>query len=444
MTASAGDETAAGRSPQDQAAAATGENALERALTQWRSLSGPTRLLLTITFMMSLGFGLYVTGSTVYFVKAVGLSPSRTGLGLSLAALTGLIIAVPVGHYMDRHRSRDVTLALMMVQTIVLLFMTQVRSFVSFIPVIIAMSVSVSAAEVGRGALIAAVVGEAERAKLAVLSRSVFNAGFSVGLLGAGFAIGVGTRAAFVVLILGNAVTTTIAGLLYLGLPREAGVVPAESQTSGLKALKDIPFVLVAQVSSLTRLGDVVLTVGLPVWIVTHTSAPRQLCAWLIIVNTTLVVIFQVRASRGTETMNGAGIVQRRAMAAFVITCAIIGVSDRVSMWIAAALLFVATLTLTMGEMWGESAWWALRYGLAPDNAQGQYGAVFQLGAAVPMVVGPLLVTALTASLGTAGWLIIAVLFLAAMVVNRRLITHAEDTRQPALITQQTPVTNQP
>lgn len=48
------------------------------------------------------------------------------------------------------------------------------------------------------------------------------------------------------------------------------------------------------------------LTIGMPLWIAGHTTAPHWLVSGLLLLNTVMVVLFQVRASRGTEDLGGA------------------------------------------------------------------------------------------------------------------------------------------
>ena len=188
---------------------------------------------------------------------------------------------------------------------------------------------------------------------------------------------------------------------------------------------------LVAQTSGLTRLGGTVLTIGLPIWVVTHTEAPRPVAAWLIGVNTVLVVLLQVRASRGASTVAGATRLQCWSFGALALTCLAAGLSGMVSRWPAVALLVFAALLVTLGELWGESARWWLRYEMAAPTAQGEYGGVFQLGTAVPAIAGPALVTALPDRLELAGWLGVAAVFLVGWVLTRPAVRWAERSRDP-------------
>src|SRR5262249_9656406 len=211
----------------------------------------------------------------------------------------------------------------------------------------------------------------------------------------------------------------TLAGLLLLRLPQARPTTGGHPHQRTRSALRDLPYLLAAQVSGLTRLGDTVLTVGIPLWVVARTAAPRGLAAWLLIANTLLIVTAQAGVTRRASSPVGAGQIQRWAFAALALACLVISPSGRLAEWAAAGVLLAGTVLLTFGEMWGEGAWWSLRYTLAPDHAQGAYGGVVALGQAVPNVLGPVLVTSLAIGLGARGWVILAAIFLGCGAVNR-------------------------
>jgi hypothetical protein len=398
-------------------------------LARWHAVPGHDKIMVLASFAASVGAGLYITGASVYFVHSVGLSADRVATGLAAAALLGLASGVPVGKLADRLGARNLTIALMLLGVPVLAVLTQVRSFWAFLPAAAALGVPIMGAEVARGALMAQVSGPAGAPRLAVYTRSAFNAGFSAGLLGAGAAISIGTRPAFLCLFAGDAASIILACLLFLALPRDrpepATISGPQPGKGSVSALRDVPYLLVAQISGLTRLGDTILTVGLPLWVVTRTAAPRGLAAWLLIANTFLVVALQVRVTRRAVSTAGAAQLQQWAFLALALACLIISPSSRLGAFPATGVLLAGTVLLTFGEMWGEGAWWSLRYNLAAPSAQGSYGAAFALGQAGPSVLGPVLVTSLAVSLGGPGWLILTAIFLIFAALSRRPVTWA-------------------
>ncbi|MFF2044086.1 MFS transporter [Kitasatospora sp. NPDC058170] len=400
-----------------------------RRLTERLPAPGAARLIVLASLVTSIGLGLYISGSAVFFVRSVGLSPTQVGLGLSVAGLAGLALGVPVGHLADRHGPREVTIAMVALQAVLLVTATQVTSFWPFLLVITALGVAESGGDVGRQAVLSGLIGPDQRVAVSAYSRAVFNGGFSLGVLAAGLAIAADTRAAYTALMLGNAATALLACGLYLRLPRLPGTGGRKDAPSGLTALRDLPYQAMAQVSGLIMLGDIVLTVGVPLWVVSHTDAPRPAASWLIGVNTLLVMVFQVRAARGAETLAGATRRHRWAFLSLAASCALTAVTDRLPTWPAVAALAVSVGLLTLGELWGQSARWTVRYDLADPDAQGQYGGAFQLGTTLPRVLGPLLVTGLTDRLAGVGWLVTGSVFALGFLLFPATMRWAERTR---------------
>ncbi|MFB7383268.1 MFS transporter [Kitasatospora purpeofusca] len=390
---------------------------------------GPARLIVLVSLITSIGLGLYVSGSAVFFVRSVGLSATQVGLGLSVAGTAGIALGVPVGHLADRHGPREVTIAMVALQAVLLLAATRITSFWPFVLVITALGVVESGADIGRQAILSGLIGPDQRVAVSAYSRAVFNGGFSLGVLAAGLAVAADTRAAYAALMYGNATTALLVCVLYLRLPRIPGTRERKDAPSGLTALRDLPYLALAQVSGIVMLGDILLTVGLPLWVLSHTDAPRPAASWLIGVNTVLVMAFQVRAARGADTLTGATGLHKWAFLSLASACALVAFTDRLPTWPAVAVLATAVALLTLGELWGHSARWTVRYDLADPEAQGQYGGAFQLGTALPRILGPLMVTGLTDRLAAAGWLITGAVFVLGFLLFPATIRWTERTR---------------
>lgn len=209
---------------------------------------GPGRLLLLCTAVASLGNGLYMTGGAVYFVRKVGLSPGQVGLGLSIAGVLALPIGVPVGYLADRFGPRGTTAVLALGKALMLTLAAFVHSFATYVVVAAILGVAENTGHVARGALVAGVMGRDGRVRLSAYMRSVFNGGFALASLAAGIVIAVDSTGAYRGLFFGNAAAMVIVSALYMRLPRVPGVRPEGRERSGLGALHDVPYVLVAQV----------------------------------------------------------------------------------------------------------------------------------------------------------------------------------------------------
>jgi dipeptide/tripeptide permease len=82
-----------------------------------------------------------------------------------------------------------------------------------------------------------------------------------------------------------------------------------------------------------------------------------------------------------------------------------------------------------LGELRMSTGSWAILYGLAPEAAQGQYQGTYFAGRQIGDTVAPPLITACVLGLHTAGWFLLALLFLLGGLLYRPLIDRAP---QPA------------
>ncbi|MFI7236053.1 hypothetical protein [Streptomyces cyaneofuscatus] len=155
----------------------------------------------------------------------------------------------------------------------------------------------------------------------------------------------------------------------------------------------------------------VVLEVALPLWLLTYTSAPRAMVGWLLVTNTVLVVVLQVRATRGITGPALAARAFRRGGLLVAAACLGAACAADQSPLFAGVVLLAAVVLLTLGEVISQAGSWTLSYDLAPDRAQGAYQGIYQTGISVSQALGPGLLTAFVLPHGTLGWAALATLF---------------------------------
>lgn len=188
-----------------------------------------------------------------------------------------------------------------------------------------------------------------------------------------------------------------------------------------------------------------VLTVAIPLWLVGATAAPRWLISATMITGTVMVVVLQVRVSRGVGSPVAGGHAYRRAGTAFLVSCSVVPLSAGVPAWAAAVLLVTAVVIHTVGELWHSAAGFEVSFTLAPPHATGQYLGVFGLGAGLAEAIGPGLLIALCVTWGRPGWYVLGALFALTGMAAPCAVRWAEDHpygRRPRLTTPETPKTN--
>lgn len=370
---------------------------------------GPLRALTAVTLVNTVGQGLWVTSSALYLTQVVGLSPAQYGLGLTAASLVCVVASTPMGYLADRRGPRGVQLTAYLLLAVLTAGMLLVASFPAFVVLSAVTALADAAARGARGALIAGALPAERRVRGRAYLRATTNVGISLGAALAGLAIAADSPTAYRLMIVGNVVSFLGAALLGTRLP----VVPPVAATGGprLVALRDRPYLAFVALDGLLAMHFDILNVVLPLWIAARTDAPHWLIAVLLLVNTSMVVLLQVRAARGTEGLDGAARAARTAGLFVAAACLLFAASAGVPGWAAAAVLVVGALVHVIGELRQSAAGWGISFGLAPDGAQGQYQATYSMGAQFGRMLAPALLTWLALSHGVLGWAVMAVLF---------------------------------
>jgi MFS family permease len=393
------------------------------------------RSLIAIRLAESIGKGVFISGSVVYFTLHVGLSAAQVGLGLSMAGLSALVSSVLFGIVADRMSRRRLLSFLFLALAVGFGLYTLVDSAAAFFALVVCVGFVEYGTSPTMSALMGTLVPPDERVRLKAMMRTVFNIGFSVG-------IGVASAAALspdrlVVIPLTTAVLMVVAATLVARLPEgERKAIPG-----GLKrfaAVRDLPFLGVIGVSAVLASHVTIVLVTLPLWALSRTSLPHFAVPLLLIVNTVFVILFQVRASKGAETVAGASQVARRSgywLAGGCLVVALTALSDDVVLVTVA--LVAAVLILSTAEIMQSASAWGLGFGLAPEHAQGEYLGAFDLHVITQNIAGPAILSGVVVAFGLWGWLAIAAVVLVAAAVISRVARHSERrlVQQPALAT---------
>jgi MFS family permease len=390
--------------------------------------AGVVRLLAIGNLAKLTANGVILSITVLYFTRVAGIAVERVGLALTAGAAIGMLAGVPAGRVADLRGPRPVTMALLCGLGLAASGYALVTGFAWLIVLTALVLGFDSASQAAIGSLVAGLVPPRERPRALAYMRSTANVGVSLGVIAGGFGLLSGTRAVYLSLFLAAGVLFVVSGLTFLRLPSVRGV-PSTDEGSRLPVLRDLPYAAVSLVNSLLMMSEPLLTVAVPLWISLHTSVPVFFYTVMLLVNTTAVILFQVRVSKGVD---GAGAGSRawwRAGVALAVCCAFFAVSAGRPLWLACVLLIVATLVHVFGEMLHSAGAWALSYGLAPEDSQGQYQGLFEMSTQLGVTAAPFAITAALAALGSVCWLVFAGVFLLAGQVAAPLARWAEQTR---------------
>lgn len=363
-----------------------------------------------------------MTVDVIYFTTIVGLSPGQVALALSIAGGLAMTLSVPAGHIADRFGPRNISAFAVAIEGIIMAGLVLVHSYLPFLLIHIAMGMLGVVAQTTRMATIAKLGGEESRVSLRAYQRAVTNFGISVGTLFAGIGLALNDPVVYKALLLGDALTFVIAGLLYLKLPFVPPTVE-RGEPFSFEAMKDKVFLAATLSNAFMSLHFVLQSIAIPLWVVRETNAPRWWVSVIMMMNTIAVMLLQVAASKSSKTLMGGAKAYRSASYFISLACVLYAYAHGMNAVMAALMLSLGMASHIVGELIGSAGSWSIGFGLADENHQGQYQGVWGLSWGLSGTLGPAIVTALVIGMGISGWWILAVIFAVNGTVMHKLVT---------------------
>lgn len=368
------------------------------------------RVMAWTTLANTIGHGMFMVVSVLYFTRIQGFSATEVGLGLTIAGLFGLAAGIPLGHLSDRVGARELLMMLLVlagVAALVVPFSSRWWMFVASVSALMAFDRGSAAV---RSALIATSVSGPERLRTRAFLRSINYIGISLGAAGGAVALVLDTAIAYQIALGVNGVTCWIAALIMRRYPRVAPL-PRESAVPIGRVFRDRSYVLVTLILASTGVQYAILDVGMPLWVNEYTDAPPWIVSVLFVVNTSAVVLGQMAISRRIESVRTAARAASFAGFVFFSVCVLISATDGSSAAEAVPLLLAAGVLHAFGEITQTAVQFCLGQDLAPHHAQGQYQGMATTGFSLSKMLGPAVITLLPIGLGVAGWWILGGIF---------------------------------
>lgn len=376
-------------------------------------------ILLTTSAARSLGRGLLISLSTLYFTRALGISITDVGRLLFTASLFGLIGAWLGGQAADRLPARRLIGMAFFGETIALLgYAAAPLTGLPVVPALTVLAASASLCNWFGGTVTQAVVARgfigAQRVRTQAMLRTVLNTGIALGSGLAAIPLALDLLPAFQATLVVASIAYAAAGIRAHQLPSSVDARPASTAADPVIVSVDAPspwrnprFLLLSAASGLVAINFMVTDLAHPQWVSAHTAAPPVLVSALLVVNTVLVVALQVPMSRRTVDITSSGRVLLGAGAAFAVGAVLAWWAGEFGLLGALLLMMAATVVHAIAEVASSSAMWALSYALTPRSRAGSYQGLTSAAAGLGLLVAPLLITYTALSIGLAGWLVL-------------------------------------
>lgn len=409
----------------------TETSALQAEQSRRLPWSGAQLRYLIALAVNSLGNGVFMTLSAIYFVRFGSLSTLGVGVTLGIASVGGLLIGPYLGHLSDRHSPKRLYAMLLGVQALgVLLYVLTTGLPLAVLVFLVAIAERGAAA--ARGALVAQLAEKDERVRLRAFARSTTNATAAIGAAAGGLVLATSSRGWFVAGLLFDAATFLVASLLVTTIACAAPALPtpvrspekAHGSSFGA-AWRNRGFVLVTILNGILLLHASMLTLGVPLWIHRSQGAPLWLISVFTLINMLGVVFLQVPASKSVTDLRSGRRVSRRAGLCLTASAVCIASSGGQFTWLSGLLLLAGALLHLGGELWQSASAWAFSYDLAPEESLGEYQGVFNSGMDLAMMISPV-IFAFVVVQGIIGWLVLAALFLVVSIAMPFAVRYAE------------------
>ena len=404
----------------------------EDATVTWSRLLPEThagRVMAVATVVTTVGSGAFLVVAVLYFTRIVGLTPTQVGVGMSIAGFAGLVSGVPLGHLGDRYGARELLIGLLVLAAPVAASVALVQNAWQFVLVASALAVLDRGSAAVRAGLIASLTSGAGRIRIRAYLRSVTNIGMAVGAGIGAVVLVFDTRAAYVTLLLLNGASYLIAALVLRSHPSVAPMPRSDSGPVWI-VFRDRPYVVVTLLMATMAMQYSILDVGIPLWVDLYTEAPKWIVAVLFVINTGMVVLFQVAVSRRVEDVGTAIRAISMSGAVFFVACGLFALAADAGRPLAVALLLAGGLIHASGELLQAAAQFCLSQELAAAHAQGQYQGLASTGFSLSAMLAPTVITFLPIMLGPPGWWILGAIFVMIGLALIPAVRWASRTRQ--------------
>lgn len=336
----------------------------------------------------TVGGGLFMPVSVLYFLAVTDLSLVQVGTAVSVASLAALPLLPWLGSIVDRWGARSVILWGNVLQAAGFVAYLFTESFWSVLAWTFVVTVGRQAFFASFGNIVTAISAPGERERWFGFLHAVRNVGYALGGLLSGLAVSLDSITVYHLVVLANAASFVISWVLLLDLPRTPRGEGERLSGGWREVLRDRPY-LVFWAQQLTfGLSMMVLNFAFPVYAVTVLGLPGWVTGAVFTINTVMVGFGQglvVKACTGRIRWR----VLVAAQAFFAASYVVLLVLGHLPVAAGTVVLLMAAVVYSMGELVGGPVQASVGAESAPDHLRGRYLSLIQLSWGLSGAVAP-------------------------------------------------------
>lgn len=365
----------------------------------------------------TLGSGLFMPISLLYFVRVTALHLTTIGLLISLATLMTLPVPILVGHLADRLNPRDLVISGQILQAIGFAGFRAVHGPASVLAVSVLVAIGQRVFWSSFFTLVAAQARPGEDRQMAdrrfALAGMVQTAGMGLGALITGLVLISASTDVYRWLTIVNAGSFALSAVILLGVRRTRAEPPGPAGTAGTSGyrafLRDRPYQLLIVINTVFALCSVMVGLAVPIYVIDALPAPHWLVGLLLALNTILLAIGQTATVRLIRPLSRVRVMVL-AGSLWTVWSAIFAFAVRVPGPILVPYLLAGMLFYIVAELIHAPISAALAASAAPEHSRGRYLAVFQYCFTVANIAAPVCFTALYSRGHALPWIVLAAL----------------------------------
>lgn len=380
----------------------------------------------------SIGNGLFMPLSLVYFLKLTDVPLVTLGVLFSVANVVTLPIPIWAGTLVDRIGGLPVVVGAQALQAAGFLAYHEVREPVGIAAAAIMVAVGVrffwSAIFTALSDYVDGGTSRLTKDSWFAWANMARTAGLGVGGLVTGVAVADGRPATYRAISLAVAACFVLAAVTIAVFVRAPRVRHQASVAGYRELLADRPFLGLIGINTIYAMTSMMLGLAIPTVVLTALHGPAWLVSAVLVGNTVLItlltapVVKRLAAYRRTRVLVVAAVI----WTGWCLGLAALGPG---SLWLVAPVLLGTTLLFTAAETMHGPVSQALAAATAPAAIRGRYLAVFQYSFAIASIIAPTFFTSLFEVGRALPWLALAAIDAASVAVllllERRLPVEA-------------------